>query len=275
MNTSIVPLFRQQPVTSGGIHIRRIGVGDIPPHEDAYLLFLFTSGHCRLEVAGHSLHISSPSFAFIHPGQEYVLKESNDLRGWLISAESFLLPAAGITLFKSLPVSQQCLPLEADSLYMPEQLTRLLFQQLQHPTFFHNDILHSLFDALLNTAVAGYPADQFYTGTFVTAAGITGRFKAALADKGRAKPTPESIAWELEISAGYLNECVTAVTGHSVSWWLADTVLNEAKRMLYYTALHLKEIAYELGFEDDASFSRFFKKHTGILPLTFRDKFRA
>jgi len=42
-----------------------------------------------------------------------------------------------------------------------------------------------------------------------------------------------------------------------------DRIIDEAKRLFYYTDRSAKEIAYELGFDDAAHFSRFFKKITG------------
>ena len=42
-----------------------------------------------------------------------------------------------------------------------------------------------------------------------------------------------------------------------------DRIIDEAKRLFYYTDMSAKEIAYELGFEDAGHFSRFFKNMTG------------
>jgi AraC family transcriptional regulator, transcriptional activator of pobA len=41
--------------------------------------------------------------------------------------------------------------------------------------------------------------------------------------------------------------------------------------LLSYTGKPVKEIAYELGFEDLAYFSNFFKKHTRASPMDFRN----
>ena len=53
---------------------------------------------------------------------------------------------------------------------------------------------------------------------------------------------------------------------------IQDRVLIEAKRLLYYTNKSVKQITYELGFEDAAYFSNFFKRHTALSPQDFRNE---
>jgi AraC family transcriptional regulator, transcriptional activator of pobA len=51
---------------------------------------------------------------------------------------------------------------------------------------------------------------------------------------------------------------------------IQERIIMQAKRLLIYTDKSAKEIAYELGFEDAAYFSNFFKKHTAHPPMDFR-----
>lgn len=51
---------------------------------------------------------------------------------------------------------------------------------------------------------------------------------------------------------------------------IRNRIILEAKRYLHYTDKSAKEIAYELGFESPAHFSRFFKQHTGGNASEFR-----
>jgi len=51
---------------------------------------------------------------------------------------------------------------------------------------------------------------------------------------------------------------------------IQNRIVLEAKRLLMYTDKSAKEIAYELGYEDAAYFSNFFKKQTGSAPTDFR-----
>lgn len=52
---------------------------------------------------------------------------------------------------------------------------------------------------------------------------------------------------------------------------IQERILIEAKRLLYYTNQTIKEITFELGFEDAAYFSNFFKRHTALSPQDFRN----
>lgn len=68
-----------------------------------------------------------------------------------------------------------------------------------------------------------------------------------------------------------LNEITKETTGRTVTELLHDRIILESKRNLAFSHKSVKEICYELGFEDPAYFSRFFKNNTGISPQDFRD----
>jgi AraC-like DNA-binding protein len=67
-----------------------------------------------------------------------------------------------------------------------------------------------------------------------------------------------------------LNEITREKTNKTVTELLHDRLVLEAKRSLSFSKKSIKEISYELGFEDPAYFSRFFKNHTGVGPQEFR-----
>lgn len=55
---------------------------------------------------------------------------------------------------------------------------------------------------------------------------------------------------------------------------IQDRILLEARRLLHYTDQPVKGIAYEVGFEDIQSFSRFFRNKEGIAPTEYRENSR-
>ena len=77
-------------------------------------------------------------------------------------------------------------------------------------------------------------------------------------------------AEQLNITPTYLNRLVKEVYDKNVSEFINERVILEAKRVISFSSKSIKEIAYELGFEDPSYFSRFFKKHVKLTPLEFR-----
>ncbi|MEX0361552.1 MAG: helix-turn-helix domain-containing protein, partial [Allomuricauda sp.] len=52
---------------------------------------------------------------------------------------------------------------------------------------------------------------------------------------------------------------------------ILDRLMLEAKRLIHFTEKQNQEIAYDLGFNDPAHFSRFFKKMTDMSPSEYRE----
>jgi AraC family transcriptional activator of pobA len=86
--------------------------------------------------------------------------------------------------------------------------------------------------------------------------------------------SPGDYAAALHLSLSYLNEAVKEATGFTITYWIHQEVMLEAKRLLYHSSCTVKEIAYELGYEDPTYFSRLFKKTVGKTPGDFREQYR-
>jgi AraC-like DNA-binding protein len=69
---------------------------------------------------------------------------------------------------------------------------------------------------------------------------------------------------ELVVTPNYLNEIVKKVSGSPASEHIKQRVALEAKRQAAYSDVSMKEIAYSLGFDDIAGFSKYFKNATGM-----------
>jgi AraC family transcriptional activator of pobA len=72
--------------------------------------------------------------------------------------------------------------------------------------------------------------------------------------------TPKALA---KITKNHFNKTLTDL--------ISERIIIEAKRELYLTNKAVKEIAYELGYEDEHYFSRFFKNNADISPQVYRD----
>ena len=70
-----------------------------------------------------------------------------------------------------------------------------------------------------------------------------------------------------------LNELAKFHAGKTAQNVIYGLVASEAKRLLIYGDLSVKEVAYQLGFNDPFYFSNFFKKQTKLSPKLYKEKF--
>jgi AraC family transcriptional activator of pobA len=71
------------------------------------------------------------------------------------------------------------------------------------------------------------------------------------------------IAEKLALASRSLYGIVKEFSGLSPKEWMTNRLMLEAQRKLQYSPVSVKELAYELGFNDPSYFSRLFKKSTG------------
>ena len=95
--------------------------------------------------------------------------------------------------------------------------------------------------------------------------------KEAIERDFKSKHTPQDYAVSLNISPNALAKITKAHFNKTLTNLIAERIIIEAKRELYLTNKSVKEVAYELGYDDEYYFSRFFKKNVNISPQTYRE----
>ena len=78
-------------------------------------------------------------------------------------------------------------------------------------------------------------------------------------------------ASEIFISYKHLNDVCKEVVNITAKSFIDSYVILEAKRMLVSTSFSVKEIAFTIGFGEPTNFLKYFKKHTGLTPVEFRN----
>ena len=77
----------------------------------------------------------------------------------------------------------------------------------------------------------------------------------------------------MNLSVYQLNAITKAMLDKTCSGLINERIILEAKRYLLATSNQVNQIAWHLGYEDVSYFIRFFKKHTGHSPESFRHNF--
>jgi transcriptional regulator GlxA family with amidase domain len=84
----------------------------------------------------------------------------------------------------------------------------------------------------------------------------------------------EDIAKRAGMSARNLSRRFKAATGEALSKYVQLLRIEKAKRFLESTNSSASEIMYRVGYNDERSFRRLFKRHTGLAPKHYRNKFK-
>lgn len=95
-------------------------------------------------------------------------------------------------------------------------------------------------------------------------------FKTAVNANYKKEHSTSFYADELHITPDHLNRTIKSTIGKTAKEYIQARIITEAKRLLYFTDQTAKEIGYELGFNEPANFSAFFKKHTQVSPSNFK-----
>lgn len=95
------------------------------------------------------------------------------------------------------------------------------------------------------------------------------RFKRFVEDNLTDHTSIQAIAQKLALNTNRLYTIVKHYSGLSPKAFITNRLILEAKRRLYYSESSIKELAYDLGFNDPDYFSRLFKKVTGQTIATF------
>ena len=68
-----------------------------------------------------------------------------------------------------------------------------------------------------------------------------------------------------------LSNLFSKISSKSPLQYIQERKMLEAKRLLHHSKLQIQEIAYEIGYDDIQTFSRFFKKKEGVSPSEFKE----
>jgi len=98
------------------------------------------------------------------------------------------------------------------------------------------------------------------------------KLKDAIELNFKTKHSPGEYAELLYISPRSLAKITKLHFNKTPGELISERIIIEAKRELYLTGKSIKEIAWELGYEDEYYFSRFFKVNTSQSPQLYRDK---
>ena len=136
---------------------------------------------------------------------------------------------------------------------------------------YRNELISSTFHTLM-VLLSSFRQDQIL-GQHNAGYLLSQQFNEAVIEHYRRSREVGFYARMFHLSPKYFSTLIKQETGISASEWIDRYVVLQSKALLERQRnLSIQQIAEQMGFSEQASFSRFFKKQTGFSPTEYRDK---
>ena len=262
---------------------KKTGTRIMPYSRRAYYKISWLRGKSRPEYADKVIDVQENALLFATPKIPYhwLPEDSNQTGMFCIFTPDFLSPGkAGVTL-DELPIFQPgqlpIFQLSAEEVKEIEYIFRKMYKELGADYKYKYDLLRNLVLELihygqklqpLSALSAAQNASERISSLFIEL--LERQFPLESSHQRLSLRTPKDYADRLAVHVNHLNKVLKEVSGSTTTEVISKRLIQEAKILLKQTHWSVGEIAYALGFDDLAHFSKYFKKQTNLTPLTFR-----
>lgn len=248
-----------------------------------YTVIWFQNGNGYHYVDFEKYEVVPGSVFFISPEQLHTFDAEQGQTGWVLefsddflqdesSSESLFLKYDVFNSYDSPPFRT----LDDDSWHTLQSIIDSIIHEMgQEGAFAHHDYLAMLVKLFLITVQRNGVRGN--DGHMLSATSQSDRtfvkFRQLLENNYRKVHTVSEYARMLGVSTKTLTNC-SLESSHKTPLQLINARLTlEAKRLLRFTDMSSKEVAYHIGFEDPSYFVKFFKRQASFSPLEFREAF--
>jgi AraC family transcriptional activator of pobA len=248
------------------------------PHRHSFFQILFIySGKGIHKIDFQEYSFDQPVIFFLKPGQVHNLNLENDCKGYLINFSedyfhTFLADhhfLDNFVFFKKIGNTINYYPEESkdEIIQLFEKLCTNFSKKNDHYKEFIRIYLIELF--LVIQSRIDYPENQ--NNQSVQHHKIE-QFQLLVENHFFEAHYPKYYADLLAISPNYLNAICNIHLNSTAGGYIRSRILLEAKRLLINSALSISEISFQLHFEDNSYFTKFFKQLTDLTPNEFRNQ---
>jgi len=247
----------------------------IPEKCMAFEILWITSGEGTLSLDMHHHALCPNTIYTLAPGQVKRITPSRELKGYYLQIDTDLMhiihDQSDVASMIWQAVGNKVPVAIADEAIIGElnHILETIHRACQKTFSARPEILRSYLKILLI-----YISREFTTasrqGAYDRNLEIVKKFVTLVKEKIADKKLVNEYADDLCITPGYLNMIVKRYTGLTASQHIQQHIISEAKRHAVYSGMRMKEIAINLGFFDQAHFSKYFKTYSGINFTDFR-----
>ncbi|CAM4110896.1 AraC family transcriptional regulator [Zobellia roscoffensis] len=247
------------------------------PHSHSYyqIIWFFNEGGTHA-VDFKKYDVKKNTVLFVTKDQVHAFDDNEDVQGWLIHFNESFFKHTDVDMFLKFNIfhmlDKPCYTIEKGVLSVASTYITLIQRELeQRDRFGYEDIIRFLLKSFLiqlerihqKNDSEPIQLNSLYERQFF-------EFKELIEKHFKEGLSVADYAGLLHISSKTLATLSNSVVGKSPSQVIAERTILEAKRLVRFTGLQINEIAFRLGFEDASYFVKYFKRHLGRSPKSYR-----
>lgn len=229
-------------------------------------------------IDGQKFNYNGSVLFLLSPGQVHKIEQEEKGEGFVIKflpelfknqkeVEEYLIDSLLFDAIDAFPV----INLTASQYKVFEDLFYQITVEFNTSEIGQQQILSSFLKILITNVTRLKHLQQTYNFTPDLGYDVFRNYKILIEKKFKTIHSVNEYAELLKSNARNLNNLAKKYSNKTAGQIIADRILLEAKRYLHHNTLSIKEIAFELGYEDPAYFTRFFKNNLGISPQQYKD----
>lgn len=237
------------------------------------------NGKGRYKIDFKTYEAEDDTIFFLTPGQVLEVEDEAIRQGYRVAfaREFYYLEsetgeaACNGLLFNNVYETAPCIRLSDADKRIFERSVEYLFEELENPGDSHHELIINYLNVFLIKA-ARLKREQSGVQKRFLKQSLLDKFSRLVEQHFRVKHAVSEYADILNVSPKTLSKRLQSEYAQTPSEVIQSRLMLEAKRLLRFGESSVKEIAYELGFEDPAYFTRFFKKHSSVCPTLYAQK---
>ena len=259
------------------IYTKRNGRVDEPHRHNYYTVLIVNKAKGQHKIDFNSYELSNKQIYFVAPGQVHQVIEEEQSFGFAMTfSNQFLIENSiqlsfieSLNLFQNYGQNPPLIPTENQFEAIEGFSNQIfnLFNSEANMKFLSIGAFLKLLLIECNNICSINPIESDIDSS---GDNLIRLFKNEVEKNYKKEHSTTFYANKLFITPDHLNRTFKAKIGKTAKDYIQARIITEAKRLLYFTDLSNKEIGFELGFNEPANFSAFFKKQTQVSPSNFK-----
>ncbi len=252
-----------------------------PCRIDAFVIGVGTEGETSVSFNLHEFQLKKDSMFIFTPKNILQVNSQQYFKADVIAISPDFMRRINIDIKNMMPLflkfgANPCLALTPEESRSLRGMIAQIERETRGPeTHFSFDIVSGLIAATIYKVgdimyhyLAEHPEEQ--NNSHNRAEEYFKQFTHLLGEHYREERSVGFYARQLCITPKYLTTLIKRISGQSVSEWIDNYVILEAKTLLKYSTMSVQEIAYYLNFPNQSFFGSYFKRNTGMSPSQYK-----